>query len=83
MSERTEVEVSFPVVRQPDGLETRMIVRQAFREAAELVAPGRVLGLIGFRNGKDPRNGDPALLVRFAVEAPEAIQSRRKVHATH
>lgn len=82
MSERTEVEVFFPLTRQPDKLEQRMIVREAFRQANELVAPGRVLGLVKVIGAVDPESGAPALKIRFAVEAPEALQAQRKSFAT-
>lgn len=83
MSERTEVEVLFPLNRQPDKLEQRLIIRAAFDKAKELVAPGRVLGLVGVTGAVHTETGSPALKIRFAVEAPEAIQPQRKVHATH
>lgn len=82
MSERTEVEVLFPLARKPDALEQRLIIRQAFDQAADLVKPGRVLGLIGITPAVHQETGAPAVKVRFAVEAPESIQHQRKVHTT-
>lgn len=83
MSERTEVEVLFPLNRTPNKAERRLIMREAFKQAAELVAPGRVLGFIGIARAVHEDTGAPAVKIRFAVEAPESIQPQRKTHATH
>lgn len=81
MSERTEVEVLMPLHRMPDPLERRQLIRQAFGEANKLVHPGKVLGLVGITAAVHQQTGAPALKIRFAVHAPEAIQPQRKSHA--
>lgn len=82
MSERTEVEVLLPLDRWPDRSEIVMLRRIAFDEAKRLVHPGRVLGLISVARAVNPATSDLAMKVRFAVEAPEAIQPHRTSHAT-
>lgn len=82
MSERAEVEVFFPLTREPDKLEQMVMVRQAFDHAKKLVAPGRVLGLTKVIGAVHPDTGQPALKIRFAVEAPESLQARQQIHAT-
>ena len=82
MSERTEVEVLFPLNREPDKLEQVAMVRQAFDHAKRLVGPGRVLGLVKVIGAVHPDTGQPALRIRFAVEAPEPLQYQQRVHAT-
>lgn len=83
MSERTEVEVLLPLARAPkNDLERRELVRTAFQSAADLVKPGRVLGLVGMTSAVNRETGGPALKVRFAVEAPEAIQPHRRLTVT-
>lgn len=83
MSERTEVEVLLPLTRQPTDSEKRLLLRSAFREAAKLVAPGRVLGLVSVIAAVHAETGAPAIKVRFAVEAPEQIQPRRNTFSTN
>lgn len=83
MSERTEVEVLLPLARAPrNELERKQLIRTAFDSAAELVKPGRVLGLVGMTSAVNVTTGGPALKVRFAVEAPEAIQPQRRLTVT-
>lgn len=83
MSERTEVEVLLPLNRPPaNELERRQIIKDAFASARDLVKPGRVLGLIGVVRCEHALTGEPALKVRFAVEAPESIQPKRRTVVT-
>lgn len=83
MSERTEVEVLMPLNRAPaTEIERRQVIRDAFKAAGDLVKPGRVLGLTGVARCEHQMTGGPALKVRFAVEAPESIQPRRRTAVT-
>lgn len=82
MSERTEVEVLLPLERQPTPAELKHLLRIAFDEAKRLVGPGRVLGMTKTLGAVHAETGKPALKVRFAVEAPEAIQPQRNSHST-
>lgn len=82
MSERTEVEVLFPLNRPPTRAEGDAILREAFAQARALVTPGRVLGMLSVSRCNHALSGELALKVRFAVEAPEAIQSSRSSFAT-
>lgn len=82
MSERTEVEVLLSLARQPSQSEMRVLLKTAFREAKQLVKPGRVLGLVSVTGAVHTETGSPALKVRFAVEAPEVIQPQRRTFST-
>lgn len=83
MSERTEVEVLLPLARAPkNDLERRELIRTAFQSASDLVKPGRVLGLVGMTSAVNQETGGPVLKVRFAVEAPEAMQPQRRLTVT-
>lgn len=79
MSERTEVVVEMPLSRRPSPEEGRDLLKQAFGEAKKLVGPGRVLGIVSRGIGVHRITGQPNLIVKFAVEAPEAIQPQRRV----
>ncbi len=79
MSERTEVMVELPLARMPSPEEGRDLLKQAFGEAKKLVGPGRVLGIVSRGFGVHRLTDQPTLLVKFAVEAPEAIQPQRRV----
>lgn len=82
MSERTEVEVLFPLNREPTREEGLTLLKAAFEEARNLVKPGRVLGMISVSTANHGLTGEPALKVRFAVEAPESIQHSKATFAT-
>lgn len=79
MSERTEVVVELPLARRPTPEEGRDLLKQAFGEAKQLVGPGRVLGIVSRGIGVHRLTSQPTLIVKFAVEAPEAIQPERRV----
>lgn len=79
MSERTEVMVELPLARMPTAEEGRDLLKQAFGEAKKLVGPGRVLGIVSRGFGVHRITQQPTLLVKFAVEAPESIQPKRRV----
>lgn len=74
MSERTEVVVEMPLARRPSSAEARQLAKQAFGEAKRLVGPGRVLGIVSRGVGIHRLTGSPALIFKFAVEAPESLQ---------
>lgn len=79
MSERTEVVVELPLARRPTDDEARELFKQAFAEAKKLVDPGRVLGIVSRGIGVHYLTSQPTLIVKFAVEAPEAIQPQRRL----
>lgn len=79
MSERTEVIVEMPVNRLPVGQEARDLLKQAFGEAKKLVGPGRVLGIVSRGVATSRETGQPVVIVKFAVEAPESIQPQRRL----
>lgn len=75
MSERTTVVVEFPLTRKPTVQEARDIYWQGFAKAKELVGPGTVLGIVSSAMGESKATGQPVFLIKFAVDAPEAIQA--------
>lgn len=77
MSERTQVVVEFPLARVPNRDELRSLCKQGFGEAKKIVGPGRVLGIVSTAVATDRNAGGPVLLVKYAVDAPEAIQPQR------
>lgn len=78
MSERTVVETLVPLHHFPQTREERgQVVKAAYDAAAELVKPGRVLGLLTTARSQHALTGAPAMKFRFAVEAPESIQPQR------
>lgn len=79
MSERTEVVVELPLGRMPSPDEGRALIKQAFGEAKKLVGPGRVLGITSRAVGVHRITSQPTLIVKFAVEAPEALQPQRRL----
>lgn len=79
MSERTEVVVEMPLARVPSSDEMRDLLKQAFGEAKKLVGPGRVLGMVSRASATHRLTGQPLLLVKFAVEAPESLQPQRRL----
>lgn len=82
MSERAEVEVLVPLHHYPaNPVERRLVSHEAFKAATDLVKPGQVLGLVSITRCEHAVTGNPAMKVRFAVEAPESIQPQRSTYA--
>lgn len=79
MSERTTVVVEFPLARVPSSVELRQLCKQGFTEAKRLVGPGRVLGITSTAVATSRDTGGPVLLVKYAVDAPEALQAAHGV----
>lgn len=75
LSERAEVIVEFPLARAPSKVELRSLVRQSFGLCRQRIGPlGRILGVVSTVVATKRETGQPVLLVRFAVEAPESAQ---------
>lgn len=74
MSERTEVVVEFPLAKVPSDDEMRRMLKDSFKEAKKLIGPGTVLGIVSRAIAENKETGQPVLLVKLAVTAPEALQ---------